>query len=1588
MRFILITILYFSFIFSSSAQMVDDNGSVSYGNEWIDNGKQYYKFHISEDGIYRIPAQQLSDAGVDLNSVRGSDFQIFSYGKQIPIYTSTESNFSSTDYIEFYGKKNKSHLDSFLFRNKSDLFNEEYSLFNDKSTYFLTWESTSNNRYTTINNNISDGLNSAEPYYFHTETKVFTSDFVKPLRDDVNHVYRSNFDTGEGFGTKMQQTNSTQINTYDFVDNAGNSNLKLRIATNLGSHTININVNGNSLKKITDGGINVETHGIDLSTISSTMDIEVAGSTEEDKSSISTIKLNYPREFKFFNKALFEFEVKASDQNRYFEIQDFNLNGDLYVLYDIENKERLIPIADKTQDLIKFTLPPSTKNRKLVLLNITRGIKAIDEFTSVEIPDILQNSGSDYIIITTRGSFIDGSTDWVQEYSNYRSSSQGGSHNTAIIYVEDLYNQFGFGIERHPIAINNAIVYIKNNFSNPEYVLIIGKGLEYDEVRTDQQLNNVGNAFKIPTYGYPGSDNLLAAKYGEEFPSLPIGRIAARDYNQIEIYLEKVISHESSNYPQTIGGKEWTKKVIHLVGGSPDIIDFIRGSLNKMGNIVKNNYFGADVHTYERNSGTAQESVTSRIVKDIEDGAAMVTFNGHSGVSGTDFNISNIQNDRYPVFYSLGCYSGNIHKNLTTGQSEKFVLETGGVIIYAGTSGTGFTGALGRLGEEIYRNTGNTLYRESVGRIVQRTLETIANEHTDIGSITLNQQFTFHGDPAVKLHLSDQPDYIPDYSSLKTEPHIINANVDSFDFVLDIVNIGKGIDDNLSIKILRDLPDGSTEVFYKTIAAPKYRKSVVLKMPTHGLEGVGESCISIIVDPDNNIAEGPNGAEENNELFGPNGENKYCLSIINNGLEPVYPKKFSIVNTQVVELHASSYNYFTSAQNYIFQIDTTELFNSPTLEENIINSEGGLIKWQASTNFTNDQVYYWRVKPENNSEWKNSSFIYKQNSPIGWNQSHYFQYMKDEFLGTTFDGRKFDFEAQVRTVQIIGKKYDSNNNKICFVDGETWGDMNPLSDRPAINISAWGPDYWFRNFSKTDYNSLEAPWANSLSFTYKPYIQDHVVGIKDLLEAIPDSMTVFIYTVLDDGSPGLKPDEWAQDSVDLGYNLYSLLESYGATKIRQMETKGTVPYIFVFKKGKGIIQEEIGETIDEIIEVEKSVPINKLSGKFKSQIIGPAKSWDKVLWQESNKNEYDVESYIIVYKLDENKNPTIVDTLDSVYDLDISNINATEYPYIQLEFYAYDKIYRDPPKIDYWRVLFEGYPDAVLVNDSESFFIGDTLEASDKLQFKTTIYNNTSVDMDAILVKYTITKENNEKIENSERYPSLLANSSYTIEYQYPTDLIEGTNDFSVEINVDKEQVESNYFNNFGIRRFTVKSSSLPLQLLDFKGCKANEKIKLNWVTTNERSCDYFIIERSTDGQNFEKIGKIISKNQSIISNKYEFYDIKPNNGLNYYRLLQVDINENSKYSKIILISYNEDNYISIYPNPFNNELNIDIAFFTDENDLYVYNSNGKKIYYQKVSKGERNIKVDASEFMSGIYYVEIKNNNNTHIFKLVKTSN
>ena len=99
----------------------------------------------------------------------------------------------------------------------------------------------------------------------------------------------------------------------------------------------------------------------------------------------------------------------------------------------------------------------------------------------------------------------------------------------------------------------------------------------------------------------------------------------------------------------------------------------------------------------------------------------------------------------------------------------------------------------------------------------------------------------------------------------------------------------------------------------------------------------------------------------------------------------------------------------------------------------------------------------------------------------------------------------------------------------------------------------------------------------------------------------------------------------------------------------------------------------------------------------------------------------------------------------------------------------------------------------------------------------------------------------------------------------------------------------------------------LPVELSSFIGSSKIKTIDLHWSTPSENNNDYFAIERSSNGIDFEKINQVDGKGTSTILSNYNWTDQSPKNGMNYYRLRKVDYSGDKTYSKIIVIEFQAD---------------------------------------------------------------------------------
>jgi hypothetical protein len=141
----------------------------------------------------------------------------------------------------------------------------------------------------------------------------------------------------------------------------------------------------------------------------------------------------------------------------------------------------------------------------------------------------------------------------------------------------------------------------------------------------------------------------------------------------------------------------------------------------------------------------------------------------------------------------------------------------------------------------------------------------------------------------------------------------------------------------------------------------------------------------------------------------------------------------------------------------------------------------------------------------------------------------------------------------------------------------------------------------------------------------------------------------------------------------------------------------------------------------------------------------------------------------------------------------------------------------------------------------------------------------------------------------------------------------------------------------------------LPIELTKFNAESKGNIVEVNWTTASEINNDYFSVERSTNGKEFEKIGKINGSGNSNTTLSYNYIDNEPKSGISYYRLRQTDFDGATTISNIVAVNtnLNNNNSLTIFPNPSNGE-NINFRMVNSNSEIskiQIFDYSGRKVF-------------------------------------------
>lgn len=94
----------------------------------------------------------------------------------------------------------------------------------------------------------------------------------------------------------------------------------------------------------------------------------------------------------------------------------------------------------------------------------------------------------------------------------------------------------------------------------------------------------------------------------------------------------------------------------------------------------------------------------------------------------------------------------------------------------------------------------------------------------------------------------------------------------------------------------------------------------------------------------------------------------------------------------------------------------------------------------------------------------------------------------------------------------------------------------------------------------------------------------------------------------------------------------------------------------------------------------------------------------------------------------------------------------------------------------------------------------------------------------------------------------------------------------------------------------------LPVELVSFQATSQQDKVQVDWTTSQELGVDHFVVERSTDGMIFYALGQVHAAAGGPAVHHYDWTDEQPLPGLSYYRLRTVDEDGSHDVSETVAI--------------------------------------------------------------------------------------
>lgn len=207
-----------------------------------------------------------------------------------------------------------------------------------------------------------------------------------------------------------------------------------------------------------------------------------------------------------------------------------------------------------------------------------------------------------------------------------------------------------------------------------------------------------------------------------------------------------------------------------------------------------------------------------------------------------------------------------------------------------------------------------------------------------------------------------------------------------------------------------------------------------------------------------------------------------------------------------------------------------------------------------------------------------------------------------------------------------------------------------------------------------------------------------------------------------------------------------------------------------------------------------------------------------------------------------------------------------------------------------------------------------------------------------------------------------------------------GAGNAVIGANMDGSGTNVTILDNFIIQN--AVNAALPQQLLSFDAVQKNNAVMLDWATAKEFNVKQYELERSANGVEYATLTIVKAANNYALTNKYQFTDLQPVNGIAYYRLRMVDNDGRVSYSGVKIINRkNGAAAVKCFPNPATDQLTVEVPAGTYQYSIYTQNGQLLMSGKEQFSGTRNQIRIRLDQIKSGTLLVKL----NEEAFVVVK---